>query len=106
MAQIKLKKIKVSAGVEGERDFPTSFPPSFHVDSNQMPEVEDWEVGKKYRLIIEVEQKSKHQNDSDVITGDFDIVAYKNISKKTLKDVSEMTDKEFEEFEGEELSKA
>lgn len=51
------------------------FPPSFHVSSNQMPEIKKWEVGKKYKLLVEVEQKSKNETEENVSAG-FDITAY------------------------------
>ena len=60
-------------------DFPVNFPPSFNVTSEQIPEIKDWEVGEKYRLVIEVEQKSKAENDNKIVDSRFEIVSYKTI---------------------------
>ena len=79
----------------------TMYPPSFSVAGMQMPEIKNWEVGKRYVLVIEVEQKSKSKDEKE-IRGTFDIVAYKHLKEKTPE---EMDDKEFEEYQGEMLSK-
>jgi len=97
-----LKKIKVSS----DGDMPASignrhYPPSFSVDAEQMPEIKNWEVGAKYRLVIEVEQTSKNENEH-MVTGGFNIVAYKHLPTKSIDD---MTDKEFAEYQDESLSK-
>lgn len=102
--KIKLKKIKVKqmpkemrAGVESE----AIFPPSFRIDEKQMPEIKKWDVGEKYRLVIDIEMKSKNETELDKIHGGFDLVAYKHIPKKHVLDMNE---EEFEEEEGKRLS--
>ncbi len=101
-----LKKIRVS---ESNDDQPISGPPlpQFFADDSQIPEIKDWEVGGRYKLVIEVEQRSKSKvhtsvGDKDTIDGRFDIVAYKHLPEKDIKD---MTDEEFGEYEGKALSK-
>src|SRR3990167_2958542 len=37
--------------------------PSFSLSEDDLPEIKDWEVGKKYKLNIEVEQVSKEKGD-------------------------------------------
>ena len=101
-----LKKIKVSK--PEEMDSPMAgpsrhyYPPSFSIDSEQMPEIKNWKVGNTYRLEIEVVQKSLESNEKST-SARFDIVAYKNLGKP--KSIDEMTDTEFEEYQGESLDK-
>ena len=101
-----LKKIKVSPpssppSVGMESPGRHHYAPSFSIDAEQMPEIKSWEVGGKYRLIIEVEQKSKSARE-DSVEASFDITHYKHIPKKTI---DEMTDQEFEKYQGESLAK-
>lgn len=35
--------------------------PTFRLGDDDLPELKDWEVGKKYVLVMEVEMKSKQQ---------------------------------------------
>ena len=102
MSKLKLKKIKVSE--KGEKmmteESPAMFPPSFHVDSKQMSEVEDHEVGSKYKFVIEVELKSKSEREK-TISSSYDIVAYRELKKKKPQD---MNDEEFEEHQGDVMS--
>ena len=65
-----------------------------------MLEIKDWEVGEKYRLIIEVEMKSKSERE-EMIEGSFDISAYKHLKPKSPE---EMDDEEFGEYQGKKLS--
>ena len=88
---ITLKKIKQP---EMSHEMPLPTGPTFYIDANQMPEIKDWEVGKKYRLVVEVEQKSRNERE-DMIDGSFEIVAYKHLADKKMEN---MDDKEFEEY--------
>ena len=101
--KIKLKKIPVNGKSDIDIYPPThrSYPPQFDVDDMQMPEIKDWEVGHKYRLIIDIEQTSKNENE-DRVSGNFNIIAYKYLKPKTIE---EMTDKEFGEYSGESLAR-
>ena len=104
--KIKLKKIPVRVIDEVEAlespDMPPAYPPSFDVNDIQMPEIKDWEVGKKYKFIIEVEQKSKNETKKKIRVS-FDIIAYKYLKPKSI---DEMTDEEFGQHQGESLHKA
>lgn len=97
-----LKKIKVSSM---QVDVPSIgkhlSAPSFYIDAAQMPEIKHWEVGGKYRLVIDVEQKSKNERE-DSTDASFDILAYRHLPKKSIDD---MTDQEFGEYQGESLAK-
>lgn len=101
--KLKLKKIPVQEPRVGI-DMPERrlYPPSFQIEAEQMPEIKDWEVGKKYRLIVEIEQKSAHQNEKDRMNASFDIVAYKHLKPKSM---DEMNDEEFDEYSGEALAR-
>ncbi|KKN30973.1 hypothetical protein LCGC14_0828670 [marine sediment metagenome] len=108
--KLKLKKIPVKPMPKemkvGIEDSPSIFPPSFHIDEKQMPEIKKWDVGEKYRLVVDIEMKSKNETQLDKINGQFDLTAYKYIPKKSVLD---MNDKEFEEEEGkrmEEMSRS
>ena|SRR3990167_5914055 len=74
--------------------------PSFYVSSREMPEIADWEVGGKYRMVIEVEQKSKSE-DNERMNGSFEIVAYMPLREKTI---HEMSDREFGTYQGKKMS--
>lgn len=83
-------------------DMAMPMPPSFHVNEKQISEIKRWEVGKKYKLEIEVELKSKHEMKMDgKITADasFDIVAY-----DVEKDYEDMSDDEMEMEQAKALS--
>ena len=91
MKKFTLKKIPVSKGEDSVKVNPSSsmYPPSFYVSDKQMPEIENWEVGEKYTMVIEVEQKSMSEGDDKSISANFDIVAYKHIPKASVEDMSE-----------------
>lgn len=98
MHNIKLKKIKINESKESV--MPSSSAPNFYINAGQMPEIKDWEVGKKYKLVIEVEQKSKNERE-DSVDASFDILAYKHLKEKSI---DEMDDKEFGEYKGKQLA--
>ena len=96
-----LKKIKVSNGSDLPSVGKYHSAPSFYIDAEQMPEIKDWEVGKKYRLVVEVEQKRKEESENST-SANLEIVAYKYLPKKSIND---MTDEEFGEYQSESLNK-
>jgi len=86
----KLKTIPVGVG---------NWPIKFNASSEQIKETKDWDVGGKYRLIIEVEQKSLSKNIivragrvSNGFASEFEITKYKYLPEK---DIMDMDDKEF-----------
>ena len=99
---IKLKKIPIGNDPLAEPSMLSAYPPSFDVNDMQMPEIKDWEVGKKYKFIIEVEQKRKNETEKKIRVS-FDIIAYKYLKPKSIE---EMTDEEFGQNQGESLHKA
>lgn len=38
--------------------------PSIYFNSKQLPEIETWSVGKKYKLVVEVEMMSANTNEN------------------------------------------
>lgn len=108
MEKTKLEKIKP---LDESKRYPVDASPmslpTIYVNSEQMPEVADWEVGKKYRVLIEVEQKSKSETavngGKQIIDARFNIVAYKAIEGKKVDD---MTDEEFGKDQDEKLEEA
>ena len=99
---IKLKKIKTSESHSLDMPKPYHSAPSFYVSASQMPEIKDWEVGKKYRLMIEVEQKSKNESEDSGVDASFEILAYKHLKEKSI---NEMDDHEFGEYQSNEMAK-
>ena len=79
-----------------------SYPPSFSVDADQMPEIKDWEVGQKYKMVVEVEMKGMME-DKDKIHGDFNVVAYKYLPEKAIED---MSDDEFGDYQDKVLAES
>jgi len=99
---IKVKKKKPSY-MKDEDPVPYWYP-SFHVNSKQIPEIKDWETGKNYKMVIEVNLSSKNQSERDGNTNtsaSLEVVAY---AVGKAKDISKMTDKEFGNYQGEALS--
>ena len=52
--------------------------PSFHISSKELPEVKNWDVGKKYQILLEARQTGKRE-DEEGISADFEI---RKIGKK------------------------
>ena len=106
---LTLKKIPVRKNDETldmADDIMPSYPPSFHISSKQMPEVSDWKVKGKYRLVVDVEMKSISAGEHGASAG-FDITAYAVMKEKTGtgKSIDDMTDEEIGKYQGEALSK-
>ena len=76
------------------------YPPSFNVSSKQMPEIKDWKVGKNYKLVIEVKQKSVNENEDGEVSSNLELVAY----AVKHDNFDKMDDKEFEEYQSEAMS--
>lgn len=93
----KLKKIPVRKpkhrALEMAMDLDPMFPPSLHFSGKQVPEIKKWEVGEKYRMIVEVEQTSKNENKDGTVSASFDVVAYKPLGSN----YETMDDDEIEE---------
>ena len=107
-----LKKIQKDAKGKkiGAQDISDMAYPTLYVDNQQIPEIADWEVGKKYQLLIEVEQKSKSEmevksggEERQIIDARFNIVAYAVIKTKNPEN---MNPQEFGKYKGEMLDKA
>lgn len=66
------------------------FRPSIHLEEDQLKEIRNWEVGGKYTLILEVEQKSMRQDSNKKISASFDIMKIgtpnKGFNHKIMKD--------------------
>ena len=48
--------------------------PSFHLDSKKFPPMKKWEVGKKYKVTIELQMTRKSENEKKRIDGGFDVL--------------------------------
>lgn len=95
---LKLKKIQT----ESYNDYPLehAYFPYLTLNSKQISELKDWEVGETYQIILEIKQKSKSESetkDLSVINSTFDITAYKVIS-------GDISDADLEEMQGLALS--
>lgn len=58
-------KMRVVKGEKPQGLVDMAMKPMFHITSKDLPEVKDWEVGKNYRIEMEVKQKSKSEHDND-----------------------------------------
>lgn len=103
LEKMRLEKIKPEKFGDFDR-IEDEFLPFLHLNSEQVSELFNWKNKRTYRMIIDIRQDNQ---DVDKVTGrvssGFKIVAYKALKKKSI---DEMTDKEFEEHQGEELHKA
>ena len=61
-----------------------SYYPSISFSSKNLPEIKNWQVGKTYRLIVEVKQTSMRENENGEINAEFDIkkIATKESNQK------------------------
>ena len=85
----------------GDQDMLPMHRPSFNVHAKQMPEIEDWEVGKRYRLEVLVEMTARRQ-DKFSDNAELELVAYKAEEKKSYED---MEDDEFAEEHDRQMEK-
>ena len=100
---MKLKKIPVHDHDDMKGEMKGGMmPPYLGIESKQVPEVKDWEVGETYRLVVDLKQTSKSEDRDGRVSGGFELIAYKHIPEKSI---DEMSDKEFEDYEGRMLEK-
>lgn len=57
--------------------------PRIYVDSKQMSEIGDWEVGETYELKVKIKMTGKTETENRV-DGNFDVIAYERTNKKSL----------------------
>lgn len=79
------------------------FLPELYLNSDQVSEITAWEPDKKYRLVIDVIQKSQEIDPNRVVRARFKIISYKILKKKSI---DEMNDVEFGEYQGQQLEAA
>lgn len=105
MLKLKTIEVKKPKGMHKEvpmEDMMMSYPPSFSANEKQIPEIADWKVGEKYKMVIEVEMKrmSSYDNGTKKNTdASFDVVAY-----KALDNFDDMSDEDFEKLQAKGLS--
>lgn len=61
------------------------FKPRIHIDDKQLPVIKSWEVGRKYKILLEVKQvdKSEREEDGKTLTsGGFEILKAKDATGK------------------------
>lgn len=76
-----MKKIKpIRYGEDIIKDEP--YYPSLHLDSKQLSEIKNWEVGKSYTITLKIKQTSKIENDKGDIMADFNIIGIENNKKR------------------------
>lgn len=53
--------------------------PRLHLSIEQLPEIEKWEVGEKYKVLVEIKQLSKHETDDEEheMCADFEVTHIK-----------------------------
>jgi hypothetical protein len=88
----KMRKVKGESPMMGH-DMP-AYLPSFSMTEKDLPEIKDWQVGKKYKLQIEVEMVSSSKNEY----GKTGLEARFKIHKVGTKDM--MSEKEMEGRKG------
>lgn len=96
-----LKKIKVQEVGDVDVSAP-ALPfsrPHIHLDDRQIKEVKNWVKDGKYLVIFELEMASRIDGEDDVVSGGFDVLAYKDITPE--KDINKMSDKEFQKVQDE-----
>jgi len=94
-----LNKIKPESFGDFDRVL-RDFLPYLHLNSDQVPEIMNWEPDNNYRLVIDIRQNSKNVEPSKRTMADFTIIGYKVVEPK---DIENMTDAEFGDYQGEKL---
>lgn len=79
------------------------FLPFIYLNSDQMSEIVNWKQGKKYRVVFDIVQTAQRVDSDKVVRSDFKVVAYKILP---LKEIEDMDDKEFGEYQGKMLNEA
>lgn len=85
MRKIKPEKINKSGEVSTPRK---EIYPSFHIGLKHLPEAKDWDIGKKYGLILKLEMTGIHIDKGggqDWSGADFDIVGIEVMPEKGKK---------------------
>jgi hypothetical protein len=67
-----MKKIKPHGG--GVEVSSEKYYPSIYLSSKDLKEIKDWEVGKNYKVVLEIKQKSKSEDADKAISASFDII--------------------------------
>lgn len=61
--------------------------PSFYVDSKQMPDIDNWEVGKEYTITVKVKMCSyslSEREDKSMSSAEIEVLEYATKTPKTL----------------------
>ena len=61
--------------------------PSFYVDSKQMPDIDNWEVGEEYTITVKVKMCSyslSEREDKSMSSAEIEVLEYATKSPKTL----------------------
>lgn len=82
------------------------FLPKLNVNEEQMPEIKKWETGKDYYILVKVNQTGKRDEKDSLVSAEFDITHYMDMTAKFNKKIEDMDDNEFSEHQSEMLDKA
>ena len=96
---LKLKKISKES--YDEPKLGGTYLPTVSLDTKQVPEIKDWEVGETYHVVLAIKQTSKSQNESNgnkTTSAYFEVTGYKVLDH-------EMSDDDLETMQGEALKK-
>ena len=89
---MKLRKVKGEkfGAMVGEMNHSEKvYYPTVELDSDEMPEVKDWNVGESYKVVLEIKQTSSREDDNGKITANFEIRGIMPISDD---EADELTD--------------
>ena len=100
LKEIQLNKIKPESFGDFEMVL-DEFLPHLSLNSDQVPELFNWEVDGQYRLIIDIVQNNKDKDPLNKVRSSFTIIGYKVVEDTPIE---KMTDKEFGEHQGKVLS--
>lgn len=72
--------------------------PSISFNSEQLPEIKNWEVGQAYEVALQIKQTSLSQERDKKFSAGFDIVGVKVLNNpKSKKDIRLLSDKDLDE---------
>lgn len=95
MLKERLEKVKPTKMAETPES--KEFYPNIYLNSKELPDIADWDVGGEYYIVLKVEQKSKSirtENGEDRVGADFDIKEIGVVDESEMEDDMEDDDME------------
>ena len=98
MENVNVRKIKpVTQKQELKEMSDNTIYPYFSITLKYLPEAKSWKIGEKYRIVLDVEQKSLHIDEGRGHAG-FDVVGIGVLPRETKKQEKKGKEKSYKRF--------